>query len=310
MVFPTALSSFGDCIAIYMQIGVENNLHMSNKQVNVPKQNLSSADGAIKDIDPARQYKKRFNQIAFTVFMVWLMSFAIAMIFLRNDGQATKAGVFGDSFGAVNALFSGLAFAGVVIALIIQTDELREARLDRRDSLDSQKTMSKAQRQGTQVQAMGLRMDIEKGKGFRPADIHIDSIEYERLIREANYKFELDTIVSELFQWEPPNRDVFARRINLVRLLVKTAWELHVFKEDASEEAVIKKLHDAISEPSLHSLLNDKFLLLNFKQLHIDAPAPTGTGDYTGEFENQAYCKLTREAIVVLGFSVLSDTPS
>ena len=34
-------------------------------------------------------------------------------------------GVFGDQFGAVNALFSGLAFTGVIITLILQRRELR-----------------------------------------------------------------------------------------------------------------------------------------------------------------------------------------
>lgn len=35
-----------------------------------------------------------------------------------------KAGVFGDSFGIVNALFSGLAFGGVIITILLQRNEL------------------------------------------------------------------------------------------------------------------------------------------------------------------------------------------
>lgn len=46
--------------------------------------------------------------------------------------EATKgyeqAGVYGDSFGYVNSLFSGLAFGGVVFAIILQTIELRHQR--------------------------------------------------------------------------------------------------------------------------------------------------------------------------------------
>ncbi|MFT7109909.1 MAG: hypothetical protein ACI843_001576 [Psychrobacter glaciei] len=37
-------------------------------------------------------------------------------------------GTFGDMFGAVNALFSGLAFAGLICTLLIQKDELSEQR--------------------------------------------------------------------------------------------------------------------------------------------------------------------------------------
>jgi len=39
-------------------------------------------------------------------------------------GNSTKAGTFGDSFGFINAFISGLAFIGVIIALILQTREL------------------------------------------------------------------------------------------------------------------------------------------------------------------------------------------
>jgi hypothetical protein len=39
----------------------------------------------------------------------------------------TQRGVFGDMFGAANALFSGLAFAGIVYSLITQRHEALEA---------------------------------------------------------------------------------------------------------------------------------------------------------------------------------------
>lgn len=40
----------------------------------------------------------------------------------------TARGTFGDMFGVVNALFSGLAFAGVVAAIILQNREMQESR--------------------------------------------------------------------------------------------------------------------------------------------------------------------------------------
>jgi hypothetical protein len=42
--------------------------------------------------------------------------------------EPNEAGVFGDQFGAVNALFSGLAFAGVIYAVILQSKELELQR--------------------------------------------------------------------------------------------------------------------------------------------------------------------------------------
>lgn len=42
--------------------------------------------------------------------------------------DAIREGVFGDSFGTLNALFSGLAFSGVLLTLIFQRKDLSETR--------------------------------------------------------------------------------------------------------------------------------------------------------------------------------------
>src|SRR5688572_20161963 len=39
-----------------------------------------------------------------------------------------KRGQFGDMFGAVNALFSGLAFAGIILTILLQREELKAQR--------------------------------------------------------------------------------------------------------------------------------------------------------------------------------------
>jgi len=48
-------------------------------------------------------------------------------------------GTFGDMFGAVNSLFSGLAFAGIIIALIFQKQELTLQRKELRDTREELK---------------------------------------------------------------------------------------------------------------------------------------------------------------------------
>jgi hypothetical protein len=55
------------------------------------------------------------------VFTLWLLSWAFTSFVIGPD----EKGVFGDSFGALNALFSGLAFAGVICALLLQQEELK-----------------------------------------------------------------------------------------------------------------------------------------------------------------------------------------
>ena len=56
---------------------------------------------------------------------VWLASFVL--IYLCIDGWDVR-GQFGDLFGSVNALFSGLAFAGLVITIIQQRHDLQLQR--------------------------------------------------------------------------------------------------------------------------------------------------------------------------------------
>ena len=46
--------------------------------------------------------------------------------------KETERGIFGDTFGAVNALFSGLAFAGVTYAILMQRYEISLAKEDAR----------------------------------------------------------------------------------------------------------------------------------------------------------------------------------
>lgn len=55
-------------------------------------------------------------------------------------------GQYGDMFGAVNALFSGLAFAGLIFALLLQQQELNlqreELRLTREELHSQTKTLA------------------------------------------------------------------------------------------------------------------------------------------------------------------------
>jgi hypothetical protein len=49
-----------------------------------------------------------------------------------------KTGTFGDTFGAVNSLFSALGVAGVAFALVLQYREQRDARLESTDAKELQ----------------------------------------------------------------------------------------------------------------------------------------------------------------------------
>lgn len=54
----------------------------------------------------------------------------LCLVFLPYDEN--ERGTFGDQFGAVNALFSGLAFAGLIYTIILQRHDLKLQRRDLR----------------------------------------------------------------------------------------------------------------------------------------------------------------------------------
>src|SRR5690606_23038019 len=67
--------------------------------------------------------KKSFFLLILVVVMLWAASIPLVFQFFPAP---TEVGTFGDMFGAVNALFSGLAFSGVIYALILQDNEAKK----------------------------------------------------------------------------------------------------------------------------------------------------------------------------------------
>jgi hypothetical protein len=68
-----------------------------------------------------------FAFLAIVVIGIWLTSPVIVNLMSGATELAGK-GQFGDSYGALNALFSGLAFAGLGYAIYLQRQELAETR--------------------------------------------------------------------------------------------------------------------------------------------------------------------------------------
>ena len=62
------------------------------------------------------------------ILFVFLLFFASLGFVCTHWIDWQTRGTFGDSFGALNALFSGLAFAGLIVTLIMQKDELSMQR--------------------------------------------------------------------------------------------------------------------------------------------------------------------------------------
>jgi hypothetical protein len=72
------------------------------------------------------------------------------MILIGLDDWSDR-GTFGDLFGAVNALFSGLAFAGLIYTIVLQKQDLELQRKEIAQNRVELKKSSKAQQKSEQA---------------------------------------------------------------------------------------------------------------------------------------------------------------
>ena len=61
--------------------------------------------------------------VTLVIISLWLLTY-----YLLKDKGTTERGTFGDMFGSINALFSGLALAGIILTILLQRKELKLQR--------------------------------------------------------------------------------------------------------------------------------------------------------------------------------------
>lgn len=90
--------------------------------------------------------------LSIVVVVLYVSSWLLIKHFIQDSAEQ---GQFGDQFGAVNALFSGLAFAGLIFTIILQKKELalqREELADTRKELNGQKQQMMQQNKTLRIQ--------------------------------------------------------------------------------------------------------------------------------------------------------------
>src|SRR6478609_2645720 len=110
--------------------------------------------------------------VAIVVTAIFVLSlWGINLFALVNHKTASNdfvgdRGTFGDMFGAVNALFSGLAFGGIIWTILLQRNELilqrEESRMARQEAIDQNKTLSKQRFENTFFNMLNLQNEIVK----------------------------------------------------------------------------------------------------------------------------------------------------
>lgn len=99
---------------------------MNKRENDTVNQRLSNN----QEENSSRKYSKWFGTIALSV-LLFCVGYGVVL------SGCEERGTFGDMFGAVGALFSGLAFAGVIVTMLQQSETLKLQRKDLRNQTET-----------------------------------------------------------------------------------------------------------------------------------------------------------------------------
>jgi hypothetical protein len=129
---------------------------------------------------------------------LWFINLVLAAFGWATDKSEAVA-KFGDAFGVVNALFSSVAVAGAVYAVILQQRELaltrkemRQARLAHEDSADAQERMAAIQGHSTMLSDLTQEIQYLRVRRDEVGSLLADVEQYHRTFKEGIRTLNLD----------------------------------------------------------------------------------------------------------------------
>ncbi len=127
--------------------------------------------------------------------LVWVFGAAVTRWYASHYASSVvnnAAGLFGDSFGAVNALISALAFAGVIVTFYLQRKELdlqrQELKAQREEFEQQNKTLKLQRFESTFFHMMELQQQIV-------SDLYIKVSEREKLNVQTETGFKTEEAI-------------------------------------------------------------------------------------------------------------------
>lgn len=111
--------------------------------------------------------------IAAILVVILIQSSIIYCIYLKfNDWSAS--GAFGDTFGATNSLFSGLALAGLIYTVILQTEELKIQREELKLTRDQVTEQAEAQKKQARYTLLICQLNALTSRQEQYTDLYIN----------------------------------------------------------------------------------------------------------------------------------------
>lgn len=155
--------------------------------------------------------------IVLGVIVLWLGVPIAVDAFYTSHGRTARA----DAFGSVNALFAGLAFAGVIMAILLQTDQLRQQT----EQLVLQREELALQRADLALQREEMRLQREEMKRSSDAQENTEKALRKRLAFEQEQQMKRVTFA--LYQeWQ--SADMIAVRHEIEKYLFTPNFMIHV----------------------------------------------------------------------------------
>lgn len=164
--------------------------------------------------------KKTPYKLFGAIVVLWILCWGILSLAFGDLG---KQGQFGDMFGSVNALFSGLAFAGLILTILLQMEELREQREElklTRETLKDQKrefekqneTLSVQRFESTFFNLLGVYNEILKSMTMHVANVNLSGRECFRHIFDTQFR----SAISSVTDPRPLTLEVILQQYNRV----------------------------------------------------------------------------------------------
>lgn len=137
------------------------------------------------------------------ITLLFCISWFLIVKLIPAGTEGTARGVFGDMFGSVNALFSGLALGGIIFTIFLQKKELKlqrnELKETRKEFTLQNKTLSLQRFENTFFQMLNLHHEI------------IDKLKFENLFDKRDV---LRQASIQLVQQHSQNRKEYLKRPN------------------------------------------------------------------------------------------------
>jgi len=144
--------------------------------------------------------------ISIVAIIVIISLLILNFLFLKDQTNENKE-AFGNMFGPTSALFSGFAFAGVIITIILQSKELALQRLELKDTREELKRSADAQEKSEKAlirQAENLKISAKLTALNTLVNYYTESLKtldiqfYTERIEHDEYKRKRDSYVKRI----------------------------------------------------------------------------------------------------------------